>query len=84
MADLFGLQSPPYGLLVGGVALIALGALYTCTGKAYARFHGYIYRADDPKGFWLEVASSYLLGLALIGLFCTRTRSETELTNRPI
>jgi hypothetical protein len=69
VADLFGLQRPQYGLLAGGIVLIALGALYTYTGKAYARFHGYIYRADNPKGFWLEVASSYLLGLALIGLF---------------
>ena len=43
--------------------------LHTYTGKAYARLHGWIYRADDPKGFWLEVAGSYLLGLALIALF---------------
>jgi hypothetical protein len=63
------LAHPRYGLLIGGIVLIALGALYTCTGKAYARFHGWIYRADDPKGFWLEVAGSYLLGIALIGLF---------------
>jgi hypothetical protein len=69
MADLFGIQHPRYGLLAGGIILIALGARYTCTGKAYARLHGWIYRADDPKGFWLEVAGSYLLGLALIGLF---------------
>ena len=69
MADLFGIQHPRYGLLAGGIVLIALGVRYTCTGKAYARGHGTIYRADDPKGFWLEVAASYLLGLALIGLF---------------
>ena len=69
MADLFGIRSPRYGLLAGGIVLIALGVLYTCTGKAYARFHGTIYRADDPKGFWLKVASSYLFGLAMIELF---------------
>jgi hypothetical protein len=69
MADLFGVQSPPYGLLVGGVGLIVIGAVYTYTGKAYARFHGWISRADDPKGFWLEVGALYLFGLGLIGLF---------------
>ncbi len=69
ISDLFGLQHPRYGLLTFGILLIALGVFYTYTGKAYARLHGWIYRADDPKGFWLEVAGSYLLGLALIGLF---------------
>jgi hypothetical protein len=69
MADLFGLRSPRYGLLTFGIFLIALAMFYTYTGKAYARFHGWVYRADDPKGYWLEVAVSYLLGLGLIGLF---------------
>jgi hypothetical protein len=72
MADLFRLPSPRYGLLIGGIVGIALGASYTYTGKAYARFHGWVYRADDRKGFWFEVAGSYLLGLALIGLFFSR------------
>jgi hypothetical protein len=67
ISDLLGLQ-PRYALITFGILLIALGVRYTYTGKAYARLHGWIYRADDPKGFWLEVVGSYLLGLALIGL----------------
>ena len=69
MADLFGVQSPPYGLVLGGFALIVIGAVYTYTGKANARFHGWIYSVDDPKGFWLEVGALCLFGLGLIGLF---------------
>jgi hypothetical protein len=69
MSNLFGLLSPRYALLTFGISLIAVAVLYTCTGKAYARFHGWVYRADDPKGYWLEVVGSYLLGLGLIGLW---------------
>ena len=65
MSDLFGVQHPRYGLLTFGILLIALGVFYTYTGKAYARLHGWIYRADDPKGYWLAVAS-YLVGGAVL------------------
>ena len=58
-----------YGLLAFGIFLIVQGVVYTYTGKAYARFHGWVYRQEDPKGFWLEVGGAYVLGLGLIGIF---------------
>jgi hypothetical protein len=52
-------------MLLAGIALIVIGAVYISMGKAYARFRGWVYRADDPKGYWLAVAS-YLVGGAVL------------------
>jgi hypothetical protein len=62
---------PPAGglyvtMLLAGIALIILGVVYTCMGRAYARFHGWVNRADDPKGYWSEVALYFVLGAGLI------------------
>jgi hypothetical protein len=54
-------------LFAFGTFLIILAVVYTCTGKAWIRFHGWVNRADEPKRYWLEVAMYYLLGFALIG-----------------
>ena len=53
-------------MLLAGIALIVLGVVYTCMGRAYARFHGWVYRADDPKGYWRAVASYLVVGAVLI------------------
>jgi hypothetical protein len=53
-------------LLLAGIGFIVLGVVYTCMGKAYARFHGWVYRADDPKGYWSEVALYFVLGAGFI------------------
>jgi hypothetical protein len=52
-------------MLLAGIALIVIGVVYTCMGRAYARFRGWVNRADDPKGYWLAVAS-YLVGGAVL------------------
>ncbi len=62
------LPRPLYGLFFFGIVLILLSFFYICTGRAYARLHGWICRADDPKGFWFEVLLSCVLGFILIGL----------------
>jgi hypothetical protein len=53
-------------LLLVGIGFIAIGVVYTCMGKAYARFHGWVYRADNPKGYWFEVALYFVLGAGFI------------------
>ena len=53
-------------MLLAGIALIVIGAVYTYMGRAYARFHGWFYRVDDPKGYWSEVALYFVLGTVLI------------------
>jgi hypothetical protein len=49
-----------------GIFVIALAVSYICTGKAYARLHGWVYRADDPIGYWCEVALCFVFGAGLI------------------
>jgi hypothetical protein len=66
----FEAQPPAGGLyvtmLLAGIALIVLGVVYTCMGRAYARFRGWVNRADNPKGYWLAVASYFVGGAGLI------------------
>ncbi len=61
--------SPPYGLLIFGVFLLFIGVAATCTGEALARFGQVVYRDEEPKQFWLLVATECLGGLGLIGYF---------------
>lgn len=65
----FWFLNPPYSLLTFGIFLLFLAAIYTYTGKAWIRFHGWVNRVEEPKRYWLEVATYYLLGVGLIGLF---------------
>jgi hypothetical protein len=69
MSDPFWFLKPPYTLLDAGMFVLFLAAIYTYTGKAYIRFHGWVYRADEPKRYWLEVVAYYVVGVGLIGLF---------------
>jgi cell division protein FtsW (lipid II flippase) len=56
----------PHGWLVFGVFLLFLGTVYTCIGKSYVRFQGWVYRSEEPKEFWWSVATYYLLGIFFI------------------
>jgi len=60
--------SDPFWLAFG-MFLLFLAVVYTYIGKAWIRFHGWVYRADRPKRYWLEVIMYYLGGIGLIGLF---------------
>src|SRR6185437_3004564 len=57
----------PYLFLILGVISIAAAAIFTCTGKAWVRFNGWVYRAKEPKWFWWEVTLDCLLGLCFVG-----------------
>ena len=68
MSDPFRFLRPPYVLFTVGMVFLLAAGVYTYTGKAWIRFHGWVYRAEKPKRFWLEVVTYFLLGLGLIGL----------------
>ncbi len=58
----------PYLFLVLGCISFSAAVIWTCIGKAWIRFHGWVYRAEEPSRFWQEVA--YYLGAALfVGIF---------------
>jgi len=69
MSDPFWLLKPPCGFFTFGMLLIFLGMVYTYCGKAYVRFQGWVYRTKEPKRYWGEVVTYYILGAVLIGLF---------------
>jgi RsiW-degrading membrane proteinase PrsW (M82 family) len=59
----------PYFYLVVGLIAFSAAVIWTCTGKAWIRFHGWVYRAREPKRFWWEVAMDCLIGVIFIGIF---------------
>jgi len=69
-----GWNSPtPYVLLIAGFSLFLLGVVATYTGKASSRYK-WVYRAEDPSGFWWLVAMYYLGGVVFVVIFlCTVT-----------
>ena len=69
MPDLQLLLRSPYFSLIVGVISFSLGTVWTCTGRAWIRFHGWVYRAEEPTDFWFVVAMYYLIGVFLIGYF---------------
>ncbi len=55
-------------LLMGG---FLVGAAVACilTGETIEARHGFVYRAEEPKRFWWNVVTYFLLGLFFVGLF---------------
>jgi hypothetical protein len=69
MLDFYTVFRPPYIFLVLGILSISAAVVFTCTGRAWVRFNGWIYRAKEPRWFWYEVALYYLSGIFFIGYF---------------
>ena len=67
--DALWILKPPYTLFDFGIFLIFLGALYTDIEKVWVRFYGWVYRAKEPKRYWIEVALYYFGGVFFIWLF---------------
>jgi hypothetical protein len=78
MPDLHSLQTSPYYYLILGIILFSLGVLWTCIGKARARFGGWVYRAQEPTQFWLVVAVYYLGGVIFIGYFLYKVHAPSN------
>jgi len=69
LPDLSLLLRPPYIFLILGVVSLLAAVVFTCTGKVWVRFNGWVYRAKEPGWFWWEVALDYLIGGCFIGYF---------------
>jgi hypothetical protein len=67
MPDLPELLRPPYFQFVFGVITFCAAVVSTGTGRTWARFHGWVYRAEEPADFWWTVATYYFIGVFLIG-----------------
>ena len=69
MPDLQLFLRSPYFSLIVGVISFSLGTVWTCTGRAWIRFHGWVYRAEEPATYWIAIAVYYLGGVFFIGKF---------------
>ena len=55
--------------LILGTVLMALSVISTLTGVSVEKGRGIIYRSDDPKNFWQNIALYCLLGLLCLRLY---------------
>ena len=69
MSHLSWLLESPYVFFTFGTFLLFLGTVQTYLEKAWLRGGGWIYRAKEPRRYWVTVATYYLCGAASIGLF---------------
>jgi len=72
MPDSSSLFAPPYLFLMPAVASVSAAAVFTCTGKAWNRFRGWIYRTKEPRRFWWEVSLYYFVGFGFVVCFLLR------------
>jgi hypothetical protein len=59
----------PYLFLILGLISISASAVFICLGKVWVRFNGWVFRAEEPRSFWGEVAAYSLVGVAFVGYF---------------
>jgi hypothetical protein len=55
--------------LLLGIVFLVLSVVFTLSGGTLERFRGIVYRAEDPKRFWGNIAFYCLAGLICIGLY---------------
>ncbi len=55
--------------LLIGIVLLIFAAAFTLTGETLERYHGIVYRAEEPRRFWWDVVFYFLAGLFFIGVY---------------
>lgn len=62
-------QGSPIFYLICGFIVISAAVYEILSGRAWVRFNGWVYKANEEKTFWWNVAVLLLIGLFLVG-FC--------------
>ena len=70
------LRNACIGLCIG-LAIFCIATYWIRVGRVWTRFHGWLYRDDDSRGFWWEVAMEYLIAIALIVYFTFKIFTAT-------
>jgi hypothetical protein len=60
-------KGSPLFYLIAGFIVISVAVHEILTGRAWVRSNGWVYRANEPKTFWWNVAILLLIGLFLVG-----------------
>lgn len=69
-------KGSPLFYLIFGFIVVSFAVHETLSGRAWVRFHGWVYRANEPIAYWWTVAIMFLIGLFLIG-YCLYLVSVT-------
>jgi hypothetical protein len=69
MFDLGSLLRAPFIFLILSVLAISAATVFACTGRVWVRFSGWVYRAKEPRVFWVDVIILYLAGVFFMGCF---------------
>ena len=56
-------------LLLIGIVLLIMGAVFTLSGETLERFRGIVDRDEEPKRFWWNVVWYFLAGFFFIALY---------------
>jgi hypothetical protein len=59
----------PYAYLGIGIAFLSAGLVWTYTGEVWTNFGRVVYRAEQPKEFWVAVIAFYLIGALFTASF---------------
>ena len=63
------LLDPQQRFLLIGIVLLVMAVVFTLSGETVERFYGIVYRTEEPKRFWWDVAMFYIGGLFFIAIF---------------
>jgi hypothetical protein len=55
--------------LVMGIVLLSLSLVFTLSGVCLVKYKGLVFRADDPKTFWQNIATYCVMGLVCLWLY---------------
>jgi hypothetical protein len=75
------LLDPQYRFLLVGIVLLVMAVVFTLSGETVERFYGIVYRTEEPKRFWWDVAMFISVASSLLRSFCTRFQTETLPSN---
>jgi hypothetical protein len=67
--DIIKALHQPYIFLILAGIFLSVGILWTYTGRAWVRFNGWVYRAEEPKWFWWQVVVCFLAAIGCIVRF---------------
>lgn len=65
----FCLFDRQHRFLLIAIVLLGVGVVSTLSDKTIERYHGIVYRTEEPKRFWEDVAFYYLGGFIFLYLF---------------
>jgi hypothetical protein len=69
MKDFSNLFDQQHSLLLIGIVLLTMMAVFALSGGIFEPHAGIVYRAKEPRRFWWNVVGYFLGGIFFIGVY---------------